>query len=131
MSAKTSQRAINRNSMTNLVGQYQIAKGGKLISTNLTLVVANRRKPEATKPKSYLLRITGEKSFEYVSSLYPIPETPNTFTIDYEGVNYLLVIDTTHATILGKEKGETNNPNSISIGISAVEVHSLPKSDKP
>lgn len=97
--------------MTNLVGQYQIAKGGKLISTNLTLVVANRRKPEGTKPKSYLLLNTAPGSFKYISSLYPVPETPNTFTIDYEGVNYLLVINTTQATILGKDSGGIDQAN--------------------
>lgn len=114
--------------MTNLVGQYQIAKGGKLISTNLTLVVANRRSPEATKPKQYLLRITGEKSFEYVSSLYPVPEAPNTFTIDYDGVNYLLVIDTTQATILGKDNGgidQVNPGQSLQNSITVNFTHNL------
>lgn len=119
---------FKRNSMTNLCGQYQIAKRSRLISPNLTLVVSNRRKPESTKPKQYLLLITGDNSFEYVSSMYPVPGVHNTFTIDYKGTNYLLVIDSDKATILDKETvgdNQVNQAQSLQNSITVNFTHKL------
>lgn len=110
--------------MANLIGRYQTAKNSKLVSEDLTLVIGTRRKPSANKTKHYLLAIRGEKTFEYVSSMYPVAEVPNTFQIDYKGANYILIIDKAEAVIMAPEKADTSNPLCISIGISATELHS-------
>lgn len=93
--------------MANLIGRYQTAKNSKLVSEHLTLVIGTRRKPEANKPKHYLLAIRGSGRFEYVSSMYPVPEVPNTFQIDYKGANYMLIIDKAEAVIIEPEKAKT------------------------
>lgn len=78
--------------MTNLVGNYQIAKSN-LTSDSIHLVIGTRKKPEGIKTKHYLLLKKGANSFEYVSSLYPIDNASNRFQIDYNGIDYLLTID--------------------------------------
>lgn len=119
--------------MTNLVGNYQIAKSN-LVSDTITLVIGTRKKPEITKPKNYLLLKLARNGFEYVSSLYPVIDAKNTFEIDYLGIKYVLNIadNNTSATIgiLQKAEAHTSNPACISIGISAVEVHSHTNTDK-
>lgn len=116
--------------MANLIGRYQTAKNSKLVSEHLTLVIGTRRKPEANKPKHYLLAIRGAGRFEYVSSMYPVAEVPNAFQIDYKGANYMLILNESEAVIMAPEKADTSNPLCISIGISALEPHS-PQTPKP
>ena len=78
--------------MTNLIGIYQIAKSN-LVSNSLTLIISERKKPEINKPKRYLLWKTGEKSFKYISSLYPSKGDLMAYEIDYNGIKYLLRVD--------------------------------------
>lgn len=78
--------------MTNLIGKYQISKSN-LVSNSLHLVISERKKVEINKPKRYLLLKTGEKSFKYISSLYPSKVDAMSYEIDYTGNKYLLTID--------------------------------------
>lgn len=77
---------------TNLVGNYQITKSN-LVSNSLHLVISERKKPEINKPKRYLLLKQGDKSFKYISSLYPSKEGDNSFEIDYNDIKYILRLD--------------------------------------
>ena len=78
--------------MTNLIGKYHISKSN-LVGDSLHLVISERKKPEINKPKRYLLLKTGEKTFKYVSSLYPSKVCEMAYEIDYTGEKYLLTID--------------------------------------
>ena len=78
--------------MTNLIGKYHISKSN-LVGDSLHLVISERKKPEINKPKRYLLLKTGEKTFKYVSSLYPSKVCEMAYEIDYTGNKYLLTID--------------------------------------
>ena len=78
--------------MVNLIGKYQISKSN-LVGNSLHLVISERKKPEINKPKRYLLLKTGEKTFKYVSSLYPSKVCEMAYEIDYTGNKYLLTID--------------------------------------
>jgi hypothetical protein len=78
--------------MTNLIGKYQISKSN-LVSNSLHLVISERKKPEINKPKRYLLLKQGEKSFKYVSSLYPSKVDAMSYEIDFNGIKYLLQMD--------------------------------------
>ena len=119
--------------MTKLIGNYQIAKSN-LTSDSLHLVIGTRRSPELTKPKHYLLLKESAKSFKYVSSLYPVIDAKNTFEIDYLGIKYVLKIADNNVSatigILQKAEADTSNPACISIGISALQLHSHKNIDK-
>ena len=119
--------------MTNLVGNYQIAKSN-LVSDTITLVIGTRKKPEITKPKNYLLLKLARNGFEYVSSLYPVIDAKNTFEIDYLGIKYVLKIADNNVSatigILQKAEADISNPACISIGISALQLHSHKNIDK-
>ena len=78
--------------MTNLVGKYQISKSN-LVNNSLHLVISERKKPEINKPKRYLLLKQGEKSFKYISSLYPSEESEIAYEIDFNGIKYILRLD--------------------------------------
>lgn len=78
--------------MVNLIGKYQISKSN-LVNNSLHLVISERKKVEINKPKRYLLLKTGEKTFKYVSSLYPSKVCEMAYEIDYTGKKYLLTID--------------------------------------
>lgn len=78
--------------MTNLIGKYQISKSN-LVNNSLHLVISERKKVEINKPKRYLLLKTGEKSFKYVSSLYPSKVDAMSYEIDFNGIKYLLQMD--------------------------------------
>lgn len=99
--------------MTNLVGNYQIAKSN-LVSDTITLVIGTRKKPEITKPKNYLLLKLARNGFEYVSSLYPVIDAKNTFEIDYLGIKYVLNIadNNTSATIGISDSANTQNSHN-------------------
>lgn len=92
MVAKLSLMVINLSSMTNLIGKYQISKSN-LVSNSLHLVISERKKPEINKPKRYLLLKQGEKSFKYISSLYPSKESEIAYEIDFNGIKYILRLD--------------------------------------
>lgn len=82
--------------MTNLIGKYHISKSNLVSNSKnnpIHLVIAQRKKIEGTKPKQYLLLKTGEKTFKYVSSLYPSKVCEMAYEIDYTGNKYLLTID--------------------------------------
>lgn len=78
--------------MVNLIGKYQISKSN-LVSNSLHLVISERKKPEINKPKRYLLLKQGEKSFKYISSLYPSKESEIAYEIDFNGIKYILRLD--------------------------------------
>jgi len=79
-----------------LVGCYQI-KNSTLVKPDLNLVIGTRRKASANKPKNYLL-IKAENRFTYLSGLFPFTsdlepkEGVFWFSLDYEGVNYILCL---------------------------------------
>ena len=84
----------------NLVGGYDLSKSN-LTAPNLHLVIGTRHKPEATKPKHYLLLRLPDRSHRYISSLYPAtsrqdaptsPQDAQIFTFDYKGVEYTLTL---------------------------------------
>ena len=99
--------------MTNLVGNYQIAKSN-LVSDTITLVIGTRKKPEITKPKNYLLLKLARNGFKYVSSLYPVIDAKNTFEIDYLGIKYVLKIadNNVSATIEISDSANTQNSHN-------------------
>ena len=82
--------------MANLVGLYQ-TDNSNLVKPDLVLVVSTRKKTTPKKPLKYLLSKENGR-FTYLSSLYPYePETglkqgEMGFSFDYEGKNYLLII---------------------------------------
>ena len=108
--------------MTNLIGKYQISKSN-LVGDSLHLVISERKKPEINKPKRYLLLKTGEKTFKYVSSLYPSKVDAMSYEIDFNGIKYLLQMDTDTGTAKIDLLEVVTNGLSISMSISAVEAH--------
>lgn len=97
-----------------LSGHYQVT-GSNLIREGCHLVIGTR-KPEPNKSKNYLLeRVPGGKPpHRYISSLYPVKNTPVSpgnalwFDFDYQGRYYTLEIDqaTREAEIREKAKAE-------------------------
>ena len=81
--------------MVNLIGKYQISKSNLVgsVENPLHLVISERKKPEINKPKRYLLLKQGEKSFKYISSLYPSKESEIAYEIDFNGIKYILRLD--------------------------------------
>lgn len=85
--------------MTNLITSYQVDKSN-LLAPDIHLVIGTRHKPEASKPKNYLLRRFPGNQHQYISSLYPTPKNeqggsnqPENWLFDYQGVSYRLSID--------------------------------------
>jgi len=65
--------------------------GQKLISTNHTFLIRERKKITKNKPKNFLLKIDPKTNKGlYISSLYPVAE--NQYTLDFKGVRYSLEI---------------------------------------
>ena len=79
-----------------IVGCYEI-KNSNLVKPDLNLVIGTRRKASANKPKNYLLIKSGNR-FTYLSGLFPFTsdlkpkEGVLWFSLDYEGVNYILCL---------------------------------------
>lgn len=110
--------------MTNLIGKYQISKSN-IVSNSLHLVISERKKVEINKPKRYLLLKTGEKSFKYISSLYPSKVDAMSYEIDYTGNKYLLKIDVDAGEAIIIPSDKITNGLSITMSISALEAHFL------
>ena len=56
-------------------------------NSNIHLVVRNRNKQTALKPKKFLIRLHDKKAI-YISSLYPNKD--KTYNLEYQGNNYKL-----------------------------------------
>lgn len=85
--------------MTNLLTSYELDKSN-LKAPGIHLVIGTRHKPEASKPKNYLLRRFPDGKHQYISSLYPTPKnsltapkSPENWFFDYQGASYRLSID--------------------------------------
>jgi hypothetical protein len=83
----------------NLKGGYQITNSHMLKSEGppLRLVIGSRKKPTGKKPLHFILEHLESGKYIFLSSLFPYEnEAKNnqeTYSLDYEGVNYLLSID--------------------------------------
>ena len=108
--------------MVNLIGKYQISKSN-LVNNSLHLVISERKKAEINKPKRYLLLKQGEKSFKYISSLYPSKESEIAYEIDFNGIKYILYLDAENSIAKIDLLESISNGLSISMSISAVEAH--------
>jgi hypothetical protein len=71
-----------------LCGIYsQIGLNLKKDNSNIHLVVRNRNKPTAKKPKKFLIRLADKKAI-YISSLYPNKD--NSYNLEYQNAHYKL-----------------------------------------
>jgi len=86
----------NRTKIINLEGSYKM-QGSTLVSPERKLLISKRKKTTRRKRTQYLL-LQIEKAYTYVSSLYPTKKE-NKYKLDYQGVNYLLTVDTMSAKI--------------------------------
>lgn len=78
-----------------IIGNYK-RNCSQLQNQNITLVLCERKKP-GKKPAKYLLQKA--KTFTYISSLYPVSGTTDTFMLDYQGTDYTLQLSGDQATI--------------------------------
>ena len=75
-------------------------KGSHLISKNLHLLIARRKKTTPNKSNLFLLALDKEnKKRSYISSLYPLNANLTRFSLDYNGVNYTLSLNGSNAVI--------------------------------
>jgi hypothetical protein len=77
---------------TKIEGEYLLTKSN-LHKSDVELVIGTRKKPEISKPKYYLLHKVSPKQFVYVSSLYPLDNSLNAFSLDFKGQKLTLKID--------------------------------------
>ncbi len=83
----------------NLKGEYQINNSRLLKSegTPLRLVIGTRKKPIGKKPLHFILEHQESGKYIFLSSLFPYnneaKKGQESYSMDYEGVNYLLSID--------------------------------------
>ncbi len=84
--------------MSNLIGRYQTDKSSlKKVSQNpLHLVLGNRKRPTAKKPKNYLLQRHSPTHFTYISSLFKWQEMAGNgttaYSLDYQGEQLVLIL---------------------------------------
>lgn len=65
-------------------------------SQGITLIIGTRTVPTPHKPKHYLLAKgmgTAPARDKWISSLFPVPDSDGTFSLDYAGSKYLLEFD--------------------------------------
>lgn len=86
--------------MANLTGQYHLTKPTELTGNKITLVLCTRRNILPGKSSKYLLEKTENKSFRYVSSLYPVCSdiTSETYQLEKGGFQYILTINRAQLT---------------------------------
>ncbi len=83
----------------NLKGEYQINNSHLLKSQGspLRLVIGTRKKPTGKKPLHFILEHLASGKYIFLSSLFPYSHEAKTgqetYSMDYEGVNYLLSIE--------------------------------------
>jgi hypothetical protein len=83
----------------NLKGEYQINNSRLLKSegTPLRLVIGTRKKPIGKKPLHFILEHLESGKYIFLSSLFPYENEAKkgqeSYSMDFEGVNYLLSID--------------------------------------
>jgi hypothetical protein len=81
---------------SNLIGEYQFTNStlNKVGDPSVILVISNRKKPSAGKPKYYLLHRLSPNQHKYISSLYEGQERQEngfkTYFLEYEGSKYCL-----------------------------------------
>jgi len=66
-------------------GQFKLHENG-FIAGNRKLVIRQRKQP-SEKPENYLIQLS---PFQYISSLFPVPEASGTYTFDFEKKLYSL-----------------------------------------
>lgn len=84
--------------LKNLVGEYQYSNKVLTNNTGLRLLIANRTNTSKSKTPLFIVDKTTPKG-GYISSLYPLA-TPNTYSFDYVGVKYNLIIEESKANII-------------------------------
>jgi len=83
----------------NLKGDYQINNSRLLKSEGspLHLVIGSRKKPIGKKPLHFILEHQESGKYIFLSSLFPYnneaKKWQESYSLDYDGVNYLLSID--------------------------------------
>ena len=104
--------------MSNLLTSYELDKSN-LKAPGIHLVIGTRHKPEASKPKNYLLRRFPDGKHQYISSLYPTPKnsltapkSPENWFFDYQGASYQLTLrrEQGKAEIMPYSEGGSANP---------------------
>jgi hypothetical protein len=84
--------------MSNLMGSYQTDKSNliKVSQKEVHLVIGNRKKPTAKKPKYYLLQRHSATRFTYISSLFEWQEMAGNgttaYSLDYQGEHLVLIL---------------------------------------
>ncbi len=93
--------------MSNLLGEFQIDNSNLLRQGEpLHLVISQRQKPTAQKPRKYLLQRVSPKHHIYISSLFEwagnasneATGASETFSFDWKGTNYFLNLNYTTNT---------------------------------
>ncbi len=83
----------------NLKGEYQINNSRLLKSEGspLRLVIGSRKKPVGKKPLNFILEHQESGKYVFLSGLFPYnneaKKGQESYSLDYEGINYLLSID--------------------------------------
>lgn len=95
---KIANSSKNSHTKANLSGNYT-RQGTTLKGSEkpIALVIGTRKQATINKPKHYLLQKHSKSKFTYVSSMFPIDE--RTFSIDYQGVNYIVSLSDTEVEI--------------------------------
>lgn len=108
---------------TKLVTAYEVDKSN-LLAPDIHLVIGTRHKPEASKPKNYLLRRLPGNKHQYISSLYPTPKNeqggsnqPENWFFDYQGVSYRLTINRAENRAEIALHHSTNSINNVELGL--------------
>lgn len=85
---------------TNLTGTYK-KRGANLThrEKGFTLVIGTRKKTTITKPPHYLLLKHPSGKFEYLSSLFPLGNSDQTYSLDTRGRVYQITISGSEANI--------------------------------
>lgn len=104
--------------MVKLIGRYNINKANILkIDEPLHLVIGQRRNVTLQKPRNYLLRRISSKEHTYISSLFESREIACNgligYCFDYQGAQYVLVIDPATGTATISERPAENSMSPI------------------
>lgn len=100
--------------MAKIIGEY-LLKNSFLVSVSepdLTLQVASRPNPNPWKPRNFLLRTSPTGRTQYLSSLFRLPNAPNSsreaYSLDYAGEYLAMDVDRAAgwARIRRREPGE-------------------------
>jgi hypothetical protein len=71
-----------------LSGKYVNKKGVEYSRGDISIYMLNRKQKGRT-PRTYLLL---KESHQYISSLYKIPDSTESFFLDFQGIQYVLTL---------------------------------------